>query len=302
MNGPLRRLQVRAGRVLFEQVSGGSAGRVERERIHGTPGPRWFAADSAIVRVHGDASMFVGGLRALLLQSLHPLAMAAVADHSGYRGDPWGRLGRTSTFLAQTTFATAEQSQQAVDVVKAVHRHVRGTAHDGRPYRADDPWLLRWVHVAEVDSFLASHQRYGARPLDAAGCDAYLDEAADVAARLGAQDPPRSVTALERALQEYRGELEPTAASDDVARFLLAEPPLPWAARAPYSLLAAASYGSLPRWAQQLVPAPWPLRGEPAPVRGGGHLATRAIRWALAGDPPPRTPDPGTRDEALGRP
>ncbi|WP_278234505.1 oxygenase MpaB family protein [Isoptericola sp. AK164] len=288
MRSPLRSLQRRAGRLLFEQVSGGSAGRDARERIHTSPGPRWFADDSAVARVHGDASMFVGGVRALLLQSLHPLAMAAVADHSGYRGDPWGRLGRTSTFLAETTFATADDAQQAVDVVRAVHARVRGVTPDGRPYAADDPWLLRWVHVAEVDSFLAAHQRYGRRPLDRAGCDAYLAQTATVADRLGAERPPRTLAALRAALGEYRDELEATDASRDVARFLLSEPPLPRLARAPYTLLGAASYASMPRWAQELTPAPWPLHGEPALVRAGGHVATRAIRWALAGDPPPR--------------
>ena len=91
------------GRSLFGH--GRRTGRAaNRARIHETPGPRWFAEDRPIRRVHADASMFVGGLRALLLQSLHPLAMAGVAEHSDYRGDPWGRLQRTSTFLAVTTF------------------------------------------------------------------------------------------------------------------------------------------------------------------------------------------------------
>ena len=69
--------------------------------------------------MHGDASMFIGGLSALLLQSLHPLAMSAVAAHSGYKGDPWGRLQRTSLFLATTTYGAAEDAQRAVDRVKA---------------------------------------------------------------------------------------------------------------------------------------------------------------------------------------
>ena len=106
--------------------------------------------------------MFVGGLRALLLQSLHPLAMAGVAEHSDYRGDPWGRLQRTSTFLAVTTFGTAADAQRAVDKVRGIHRRVHGIAPDGRPYRADDPHLLEWVHIAEVDSFLLAHRLYGA--------------------------------------------------------------------------------------------------------------------------------------------
>ena len=110
----------------------GPDGPAERVRIHDTPGPRWFPEGSPIRRVHADASMFVGGLRALLLQSLHPLAMAGVAQHSNYRGDPWGRLQRTSTFLAVTTFGAADDAQRAVDRVRG---HPPAGARDllGRP-------------------------------------------------------------------------------------------------------------------------------------------------------------------------
>ena len=85
------------------------------------PGPRWFTPDRPIYRVHGDASMFIGGLRALLFQSLHPLAMAGVAIHSDYKADPWGRLQRTADFLASTSFGTADVAQAAVNRVLAVH-------------------------------------------------------------------------------------------------------------------------------------------------------------------------------------
>src|SRR3954469_17424570 len=141
------------GRSLFGMVAG-PEGPANRARIHETPGPRWFDEDRPIRQVHGDASMFVGGLRALLLQTLHPLAMAGVAEHSDYRGDPWGRLQRTSTFLAGTTFGPAQCAQGAVDKVRGIHRRGRGTAADGRSYDASDPHLLEWVHIAEVDSFL----------------------------------------------------------------------------------------------------------------------------------------------------
>src|SRR6202042_2306225 len=96
-------------------------------------------------RVHGDSDMFIGGIISLLLQSLHPLAMAAVAAHSGYRSDPWGRLQRTSLFLATTTFGTAEDAERIVARVRGVHRRVSGIAADGRAYRASDPHLVRWV-------------------------------------------------------------------------------------------------------------------------------------------------------------
>src|ERR1700758_5658092 len=122
-------LQRRLGEALFARVAG-PEGPANRARF-AAPGPRWFAPDRPIRRVHGDAAMFVGGLRALLLQSLHPQAMIAVAQHSDYRNDPWGRLQRTSTFLAATTFGTADDAQRAVDRVHRVHEHVTGTAPDG---------------------------------------------------------------------------------------------------------------------------------------------------------------------------
>src|ERR1700709_2674728 len=110
---------------LFAMVAG-PQGPANRERIHRAPGPRWFDDDRPIRVVHADASMFVGGLRALLLQSLHPLAMAGVAQHSDYRHDPWGRLQRTAEFLAATTYGPAPVAERAVATVRAVHQRVQG--------------------------------------------------------------------------------------------------------------------------------------------------------------------------------
>ncbi|BDZ42762.1 histidine kinase [Paraoerskovia sediminicola] len=284
-SGPLERLRGAAGEALFARVAG-EDGPEQRARIHGTPGPRDFPPGAAIRRVHDDASMFVGGFRALLLQALHPLAMAAVAEHSGYRTDPWGRLARTSTFLATTTFATSADAQQAIDIVRAVHVRMKGVAPVGRPYAADDPWLLRWVHIAEADSFLTAHQLYGRRPLDGAGCDEYLAQVATVAERLGAVDVPHDRVALRRAFTEFGPELRATRESEDVARYLISEPPLPWVAKGAYSLLGRAALASLPSWARRATPTPWyprgSGRGDTATARAGGHAATKAIRWALA--------------------
>ncbi len=272
------------GSALFEKVAG-AEGPQRRTRVHDSTGPRWFAEDRPIRQVHGDASMFVGGLRALLLQSLHPLAMAGVAGHSGYRGDPWGRLSRTSYFLAVTTFGTAADAEAMIDRIRGIHERVTGTAEDGRPYAASDPHLLRWVHLAEVDSFLDAHQRYGAQPLDEADRDGYVADTARVAAALGVIDPPTSVAELQAGLAEYRTELQGTAAARDAARFILLQPPLPLAVRAPYAVLAAAAVGSLPRWAR------WPLRlpylplAEATVVRLAGDGLVRGIRWAMT--PPP---------------
>ncbi|MYS10811.1 DUF2236 domain-containing protein, partial [Streptomyces sp. SID6041] len=219
-------LRERIGTSLFSHVAG-PTGPENRARIHGATGPRWFGPERPIRTVHGDASMFIGGLSALLLQSLHPQAMAAVAGHSGFRGDPWGRLQRTSTFLAYTTYGTAEDAQLAVDRVRAVHERIRGTTPTGEPYHAADPHLLCWVHCAEVDSFLRAHQRFGAEPLDGAGYDGYIADAARVARALGVPDPPCDRAALAVRLASYRSELRATPQARDAARFVLREPPLP---------------------------------------------------------------------------
>jgi uncharacterized protein (DUF2236 family) len=275
----------RLGRGLFAMVAG-PEGPQNRSRIHDTPGPRWFAEDRPIRRVHADASMFVGGLRALLLQSLHPLAMAGVAQHSDYRGDPWGRLQRTSTFLAVTTFGTATDAQRAVDKVRGIHRRVRGQAPDGRDYRADDPHLLEWVHIAEVDSFLQAYQLYGAAPLDQAGRDDYVADTARVAAALGVLDPPRTEADLRTRLAGYRSELCSTEAAREAARFLLITPPLSLLARAPYGVLAASAVSMLPSWARLPLRLPYLPPLEATAIRLSGRVLVSGIRWALSADQP----------------
>jgi uncharacterized protein (DUF2236 family) len=270
---------------LAEQIRSrviGDQADAKTEAIMAAPGPRWFAADSPVRLVHADASMFVGGLRALLLQSLHPLAMAGVAQHSDYRHDPWGRLQRTAEFLAATTFGPIPVAEQAVAVVHRVHERVVGTASDGRPYAANDPHLLRWVHIAEIDSFLAAYQRYGRRPLTPAEADRYVHDVGLVARKLGVNDPPRSVADLRGELRDFRPELASSREARDAARFLLLEPPLPLAARAPYLMLAGAAVALLPAWTR------WPLRlpllpvSEAVVLRPAGQMVTQVIRWSMA--------------------
>ena len=273
------------GAVIFSRIAGDEGPR-RRQRILYAEGPRRFGPDDAISAVHGDASMFAGGIRALLLQSLHPLAMAAVDQHSGYRGDPWGRLQRTSTFLAETTFGTIEDADRAVAIVRAVHGRITGVAPDGRPYAASDPHLLRWVHVAEIDSFLRAHDRYGAEPLDAAGRDEYVAQSAVVARALGATDVPETVAELDAVMADYRPELASTTAARQAARFILVRPPVPLALRLPYSMLSAAAVGMMPRWSRRELRLPYLPVTEATAVRASGKLVTAAIRWAMR--PAPR--------------
>ncbi len=277
---PLNAVRDALAGSLFEMIAGPD-GPAERVRIHDTPGPRWFPEGSPIRRVHADASMFVGGLRALLLQSLHPLAMAGVAQHSNYRGDPWGRLQRTSTFLAVTTFGAADDAQRAVDKVRGIHRRVHGISSGGQPYRATDPHLLEWVHIAEADSFLRAHQRYGAAPLDQKGRDGYVAEMAVIATNLGVLDPPRTERELAQRLKAFRPELSGSPEARDAARFLLLTPPLPLAARAPYGVLAATAVAMLPLWARRPLLLPYFPPVEMTVVRTVGRALVGGIRWVL---------------------
>jgi uncharacterized protein (DUF2236 family) len=273
---PVRR---RIADAVRDRVAGEDRKQVE-DRIWRTRGERWFGPGDPIWRLHADTAMFVGGIRALLLQSLHPLAMAGVAGHSGFRGDPWGRLQRTSRFLATTTYGTAPDAERMVAAIRRVHETVSGTAPDGRPYAASDPHLLAWVHVAEADSFLTTHQVFGGSPLSPEDADAYVAQLGSVAARLGVVDPPRTVAGLEAALTAYRPELSLTEAALDVREFLLREPPLPLAARGPYAVLAGGAVATLQPWARELLglPAAPPVD---AVARGAARAATATMRWAM---------------------
>lgn len=271
-------LRSRLAAAVRARVGGGD----EDQRLLGRRGARWFAPDSAIAIVHSDAAMFVGGLRALVLQSLHPLAMAGVAGHSGYRGDPWGRLQRTSRYLAFTTFGTIEDAERTIRRVRAVHESVRGNAPDGRPYRANDPHLLSWVHLAEIDSFLRSHRRFGATTLTASQEDDYVAQTGFIASRLGVIEPPETVEELRHQLRAFRPELAGTSEARDTSRYLLFTPPVPLVVRPMYGFIATAAISTLPSWARLMLYLPPPL-----PVADGvigeiaGQFVTRAFRWTL---------------------
>ncbi len=236
--------------------------------------------------VHADLpSMLIGGVTALLLQMLHPLAMAGVAEHSGYREDPLGRLRRTAAFVAATTFGTTAEAEAAIAQVQRVHRRVRGTAPDGRPYSADDPELVTFIHVAEVSSFLAAARRYGTVPLTPEQCDDYYEEVAPVAYALGATWAPRSVDEVESYLLRVRPDLhagpQARAARDWLVRGVARRP----TERAVYSLVLAASVGVLPDWARRelglSLARPLDLFVDSAAVTPLARALSAAVRWMV---------------------
>ncbi|MDG1266891.1 MAG: oxygenase MpaB family protein [Ilumatobacter sp.] len=252
-----------------------------RAELFETSEPGWFAEGAPIRRVHGDASMFIGGLRALLFQSLHPRAMAGVAQHSDYRSDPWGRLQRTADFLAATTFGPTSEAERAVRIVRRVHRRVVGFTVNGEEYAASDPHLLGWVHIAELDSFLTAHDRFGEQPLVGDERDEYVANSAVVARALGVLAPPTSEQELRDQLSAYRPELRGNREARDAARYLLVQPPLPLAGRAAYGLIAAAAVSLMPVWTRWPLRLPWLPISEATLGRAVGDVVTKSLRWAI---------------------
>ena len=282
----LRAVRQSLGRGLFGLVAGPD-GPVNRARIHETPGPRWFGEDRPIRRVHADASMFVGGLRALLLQSLHPLAMAGVADHSDYRGDPWGRLQRTSTLPGgrPPSAPPTDAQRGGRPGPRRPPARCRGTAPDGRPYDASRP--------APVG--VGAHRRDGQLP---AGPPALrLPPARPGGLRRGTwPTPPGSPPGLaastcRRPRPRSRSASRPSARSSQApprpARRRPVPParplPLALAARAPYALLAAAAVELLPPWARAPLRLPHLPPVEATAIRFAGRVLVGGIRWAMTG-------------------
>jgi uncharacterized protein (DUF2236 family) len=261
-------------------LSGSGAPTLDLEHPEGDPG--LFGPDSVSWRVHADfTSMMVGGISALLLQMLHPLALAGVVDHSSFRQDLPGRLGRTAAFVAGTTFGSRREADRLIDHVRKVHERVVGTAPDGRAYSANDPALLTWVHVAEVSSFLRGYLRYVDETLQPADQDRYYDETALVAERLGAREVPRSSAAVDAYFAAIRPTLAVSERTREVADILL-HAPVPRAFMQPLStIFMTAGVDLLPPWAQEL--SGFQVRGRlrGAAARAGVRTLAPVLRWAL---------------------
>ncbi|MCP1313119.1 MULTISPECIES: oxygenase MpaB family protein [unclassified Halomonas] len=222
--------------------------RLGRARVERHPGP--FPKDELVRNLHGDFTpMMCGGISALLLQMLHPLALAGVWDHSHFRHDMVGRLRRTSDFIATTSFGTFDEAEAAIERVRRVHARVRGKTANGEPYAADDPALLTWVHVAEMSRFMAAHLRYRNPGLSRAEQDRYFFETACIAEALGARDVPDSAAAIDAYLEAQRPRLVCDTRTREVVALLLAAPPRHLLLRPAGALFMRAGIDLLPEWA-----------------------------------------------------
>ncbi|RRZ92938.1 oxygenase MpaB family protein [Erwinia sp. 198] len=214
--------------------------------------PGLYGPDSVIWQVHGDfSSMLCGGISALLMQMLHPQALAGVWDHSTFREDMSGRLRRTSQFIAVTTFGNTADAHTLIERVKRIHLRVTGVDGQGNPYAASDPALLTWVHVAETSRFLAAHLRYKNPLLSREDQDRYYAEAAVVAEALGAEQVPKTVQEVEAYLTAMRPQLRCDERTRAVLAVLLTMPAPSWQARPAMRTMMMAGIELLPEWTQQ---------------------------------------------------
>jgi len=216
----------------------------------------YFGPESAAWAVHGSLPTLVGGIRALLMQALHPGALAGVQQHSRYQDDAMGRLAGTTQWLTVVTFGDKAAADRECARVRGMHRRVVGTyaSETGqRAYAASDPDLLRWVHIAFTDSFLATHRVWGGGI--PGGEDAYVREWATAGELVGVDNPPRSVAELRNQISDYGPQLRGDVAARETARFIR-NVPVPLAGRPAYAVLFAGAVSTLPQEHRRMLGVP----------------------------------------------
>lgn len=258
---------------------GGSGPPVAFLEPKGDPG--LFGPDSMAWRVHADfVSMMIGGISSLILQALHPRALAGVWDHSTFREDLTGRLGRTAFFIAATTYGSHEMANRAINKVNAIHQHIHGVDEWGRPYSATDPELLAWVHLTETLSFLTSYQIYCQPKLTAIQQDQYFKEMKMLGEKMGAINLPSSLEETQSAIEGYLPDLHYGHRAQTIVR-LLDNFPTSAYSKPLLKLISQAGFYNLPAWAFEKLNRPHPGFIQRTLVSSAVDMVAIPIRSAL---------------------
>jgi uncharacterized protein (DUF2236 family) len=234
-----------------------------------------FGPGSVTWRVHLEPVLWVGGFRALLLQSLHPRVMRGTYQNSALF-DPakaWARFQRTVEFVGIRTFASTAEVEAASARVRRLHASLRGYDPDtGETFALDEPELLLWVHGTEIDSYAEVARRAGI--LDDAGLEAYLAESVRAAHVVGLADAPSSRADMRAYLDRVRPELKLTdEARQGVGNLFEPLGATPTTRKLAFSAVATLALGTLPRWARRMYGLP----GLPS-TDLGTTAALRALR------------------------
>lgn len=266
-----------------------NSGKSPTEFLYPPGDPGLFGPDSVVWKVHGDfMSMMIGGISSLILQALHPLALAGVWDHSSFREDLKGRLGRTAFFIAATTYGNTEMATHAISRVKKIHASLQGIHPDGRTYRVSDPHLLYWVHLTEAYSFLNSHRIYVNPSISESDQNQYFAEMSKISEGLGClmmdeygnDQFARTISSVNHAIESYFPELEYSDRSKwvvDLLENLPADPKTYVLNR----LIVKAGFYNLPDWAYPMMNRPVPTKIERQLVNQSIHLIAKPVRWAM---------------------
>lgn len=240
-----------------------------------------FGPESIAWKVHADfISMMIGGISSLILQALHPQALAGVWDHSSFREDLKGRLGRTAFFIAATTYGPLEMANQIIEKVNQIHTKVNGFDEFGEPYSARDPHLLSWVHLTETRSFMSAYEDYRKEPLSAHEKDQYFLEMSSLGQRMGAQDLPISYAGTNEAIKSYIPELYFGERAQSILS-LLENFPSKLTAKPFITLITRAGILNLPEWAYPFIRKPIPSYLERLAVKKSIDLIAIPVREAL---------------------
>ena len=274
-SGMIRRALVARVQAVFNDHAKGQAPVIRSANALYDP-------DSVIWRVHGDVTtMMIGGVTALLLQMLHPAALAGVWDHSSFRSDMLGRLRRTARFIAVTTFGEESEAQAAIDRVCQVHQHVTGVLPDGTRYSASDPGLLAWVHVCEAIGFLDAWIHFGEPGMSRADQDSYFAQAGLVARMLGAAPVPETRAQAEALIASFQPQLAADARTREVARMILSQPAPSLAFTPAQAMLMQSAVDIMPDWAKEMHGLDIPRMTAPL-IRKGTMAIAQTLRWAFA--------------------
>ncbi len=236
--------------------------------------PGLLGPESVSWRVLGDASVFTGGIRALVVQSTHAEVVAGVEDHSTYRSDPLGRLSRTSVYVTETTYGAMPEVEAAIEVVRRAHRPVTGTSERNLPYSASRPEMAAWVHNVLTDSFLAAYQAFGPERLSVADADRFVAEQTRIGSLFGADPLPETAVELADWITNHPDRVGTKAQASAIS--FLQNPPLSPPVKVGYRLLFDAALTTIPSDIRIQ------LEVEPGKRASGiGKNATSALRWAL---------------------